>query len=43
LPYASAASASRYSVARSGAVERVSAMQSKRAIERAEVVVLVLD
>jgi len=31
------------SVARSGAVERVSAMQSKRAIERAEVVVLVLD
>ena len=30
-------------VARSGAVERVSAMQSKRAIERAEVVVLVLD
>jgi len=31
------------SVARSGAVERVSAMQSKRAIERAEVVVIVLD
>jgi GTP-binding protein len=31
------------SVARSGAVERVSAMQAKRAIERAEVVVLVLD
>ncbi len=30
-------------IARSGAVERVSAMQSKRAIERAEVVVLVLD
>jgi GTP-binding protein len=30
-------------VARSGAVERVSAMQSRRAIERAEVVVLVLD
>jgi GTP-binding protein len=30
-------------VARSGAVERVSTMQSKRAIERAEVVVLVLD
>jgi len=30
-------------VARSGAVERVSAMQAKRAIERAEVVVLVLD
>ena len=31
------------SVARSGAVERVSAMQAKRAIERADVVVLVLD
>jgi GTP-binding protein len=31
------------SVARSGAVERVSAMQAKRAIERAEVVVIVLD
>jgi GTP-binding protein len=31
------------SVARSGAVERVSTMQSRRAIERAEVVVLVLD
>jgi GTP-binding protein len=31
------------SVARSGAVERVSAMQAQRAIERAEVVVLVLD
>jgi GTP-binding protein len=30
-------------VARSGAVERVSAMQSKRAIDRADVVVLVLD
>ena len=30
-------------VARSGAVERVSAMQAKRAIERAEVVVIVLD
>jgi GTP-binding protein len=30
-------------VARSGAVERVSTMQSRRAIERAEVVVLVLD
>jgi GTPase len=31
------------SVARSGAVERVSAMQSKRSIDRADVVVLVLD
>ena len=30
-------------VARSGAVERVSTMQSKRSIERADVVVLVLD
>jgi len=30
-------------IARSGAVERVSAMQSKRAIDRADVVVLVLD
>ena len=30
-------------VARSGAVERVSAMQSKRAIDRADVVVIVLD
>jgi GTP-binding protein len=30
-------------VARSGAVERVSAMQAKRAIDRADVVVLVLD
>jgi GTP-binding protein len=31
------------SVARSGAVERVSTMQSRRSIERADVVVLVLD